>query len=154
MGWCSVYVLVKKLPQKRHSNSSSSNINDCLCCASLNRISGSVFSHKFYSSVHFWTSLVFRPPALGHSPSTPTPAVATPSSTPTPSSSPPTSAPSTTLGFLYIFSKLIKFIKIYVTYIYVEKNSFSNLLRIAKVANIVLFLLGIAVCITLFKILL
>ena len=122
MGWCSVFVLVKKLPQKRHSNSSSSNINDCLCCASLNRISGSVFSHKFYSSVHFWTSLVFRPPALGHSPSTQTPA----SSTPT-----PTSAPSTTLGFLYIFSKLIKFIKIYVTYIYVEKNSFSNLLRIA-----------------------
>ena len=122
LGWCSVFVLVKKLPQKRHSNSSSSNINDCLCCASLNRISGSVFSHKFCSSVHFWTSLVFRPPALGHSPSTPTP---------TPSSSPPTSAPSTTLGFLYIFSKLIKFIKIYVTYIYVEKNSFSNLLRIA-----------------------
>ena len=130
LGWCSVLVLVKKLPQKRHSNSSSSNINDCLCCASLNRISGSVFSHKFCSSVHFWTSLVFRPPALGHSPSTQTPA----SSTPTPSSSPPTSAPSTTLGFLYIFSKLIKFIKIYVTYIYVEKNSFSNLLRIAFIS--------------------
>ena len=129
LGWCSVFVLVKKLPQKRHSNSSSSNINDCLCCASLNRISGSVFSHKFCSSVHFWTSLVFRSPALGHSPSAPTPAVATPSSTPTPSS---TSAPSTTLGFLYIFSKLIKFIKIYVAYIYVEKNIFSNLLRIAE----------------------
>ena len=116
----------KKVATKRHSNSSSSNINDCLCCASLNRISGSVFSHKFYSSVHFCTSLVFRTPALGHSPSTPTP---------TPSSSPPTSAPSTTLGFLYIFSKLIKFIKIYVAYISLEKISVSNLMRIARLSS-------------------
>ena len=43
----------------------------------------------------------------------------------------PPHSPSAILGFLYVFSRLIKFIKIYVAYISLEKISVSNLMRIA-----------------------
>ena len=81
-------------------------MDDCLCCASLNRISGSVISHKFYVSV----DLARFPPAR-------------PWSLPRPQPQPQQwQTPVQVQPLLSAPSRLIMFIKIYVAWICLDKK--------------------------------